>query len=165
MMNKTDFFLWLVVWFFTQVVSLISIVMLFTLGLILIEFLLYPLAMGIGALLASLTAVTFSNWLVQDDLQTPVNGVVLRCEVTAVILSLLLIGGAMSGALPRPPIVVSSIAAFILAGAATYFAIHLRQPPHADPHKTRRILKWLLAAFVSIPVTIFVASLFGWAGA
>jgi hypothetical protein len=81
--EKTPSLIWLLVWLLTQGISLISVTLLFTLGLILIEFLLYPLALCIVALLAGLTAVLASNLLVRDGLQTPVEAIVVRCEATA----------------------------------------------------------------------------------
>ncbi len=164
-MKKTPVYVWLLIWLLTQVISLFSITLLFSLGLILIEFLLYPLALAIGALLTALTAVWLSNRLVRDDLETPVNEVVLRCEGTAVILALILIAGYLANLLPAPAIIISSAAATVLAVAAVVFSQQLRQPPMTDMHRTRRIIIWLLVAFVSIPVVIFLASLVGWAGA
>ena len=164
-MKKSPILIWLFVWFLTQVVSLISVTLLFTLGLILIEFLLYPLALGVTALLTGLTAVWAANWLVKDGLRTPVEAVVVRCEKTAIGLSLILIAGYAIGSLPAPPIIASSITAIILAIVAVYSARQLRQPPVTAPHQTRRIVVWLLVAFIAIPGVIFLASLFGWAGA
>ena len=164
-MKKTSFLIWLIVWLFTQVVSLVSVTFLFALGLILIEFLLYPLVLGIGGLLVGLTAVWLSNLLVKDDLETPVNAVVGRCEVTAVALSLILIPAAFVNMLPSPPIFVRTAAATILAVAASYFAYQQRRPPIDDPDCTPRIIIWLFVAIASIPVVIYLASLVGWAGA
>jgi hypothetical protein len=165
MMQKPSLLIWLLVWILTLVISLVSVTLLFTLGLILIEFLLYPLALGVSALLVSLTAVWTSNQLVRDDLQTPVKAVVVRCEGAAVLLALILIIGYAGDWLPSPPIVVSSIAATILAIIATYSARQLRQPPITDPYQTRRIVIWLIVALAAVPIVIWLASLFGWAGA
>jgi small-conductance mechanosensitive channel len=164
-MKKTPVYIWLLILFLTVLVSVIANTLLFTLGLILIEFLLYPLALGITALLTGLTAVWLSNKLIHDGLQTPVGTVVRWCEGTAVLLSLLLILGNVMGWLPHPPVLVSSGAALILALVATYLASQLRQTVPVDQPATRRIAAWLIIAFLAIPLVIFVASLFGWAGA
>lgn len=164
-MKRRNFTLWPLVWLLSQFVSLVSVTLLFSLGLILIEFLLYPLALAIAALLTGLTAVYASNRLIRDGWQTPVQAVVRWCEGTAVILSILLIMGNMSGSLPTPPIVVSSISAVILAVVATVSAHQLRQMPLPNPQRPRRVLVWLLLALLALPVVIFLASLFGWAGA
>ena len=162
-MRKTPFYVWLLIFLLTLLVSVVSATLLFTLGLILIEFLLYPLALGIAALLTGLTAVWLTNRLSNDGLQTPVEGVVKWCEGTAVLLALLLILANALGWLPYPPIFISSGTAVILALVATFSAAQLRQADSMTP--TRRIVTWLIIAFLTIPLVIFVASLFGWAGA
>ena len=164
-MKKTPILIWLLIWILTLLVSGFAATLLFALGLILIEFLLYPLALGISALLTGLTAVWLSNKLIHDGLQTPVAAVVRWCEGTAVLLALLLILGNALGWLPNPPIFVSSGAAFILTVVAAYAANHLRQAAPVEQPSTRRIAAWLIIAFLAIPLVIFVASLFGWAGA
>jgi hypothetical protein len=162
-MQRTPFFTWLLVWLPTQIVSLAAATLLFTLGLILIEFLLYPLALGISALLAGLTAVWASNRVVHDGLQATAEAVVLRCEAAAIVLSLILIAASASGRAAAPPILASSAAAVVLAIMATYGAITQRFPAQAN--QRRRILLWLLLALIAIPAVIFFAAQFGWAGA
>ena len=76
-MKKTPVYFWLLVLFLTLLVSVFANTLLFSLGLILIEFLVYPLALGITALLTGLTAVWLSNKLIHDGLQSPVEAVVL----------------------------------------------------------------------------------------
>jgi hypothetical protein len=164
-MKKPPIYLWLLILFLTLLVSVVSTTLLFTLGLVLIEFLLYPLALGISALLTGLTAVWLSNKLIHDELQSPVEVVVRWCEGTAVLLSLLLIMGNTNGWLPNPPILVSSGSAAILALVATYSAGSMRKAISADRTSVRRVVAWLICAFLTIPLVIFVASLFGWAGA
>lgn len=80
------------------------------------------------------------------------------------LLSFFLIVAAVLDWLVVRPIIISSAAALILAGAATYVA---HQHRGAEPEKipTGRVVAWLIAAFLAIPLVIFVASLFGWAGA
>jgi len=163
-MKQSSTLSWVLVLVLTLLVSLVLTTLLFTLGLILIEFLLYPLALGISALVTGLTAVWSSNRLVRDGQQALLTAVVQRSEGTAVLLALLLIVAAALDWLALPPIIISSAAALILAGVATYAA---HQHRGAEPEKipTRRVVTWLLAAFLAIPLVIFLASLFGWAGA
>ena len=148
-MQKIPVHIWLIVFGLTLLVSVAATTLLFTLGLVLIEFLLYPLALGIAALLAGLTAVWLSN----------------RCEGTAVLLACLLILANALGWLPFLPIFVSGGTAIILALVATFSAARLRQAAPAAQTPMRRIVTWLIIAFLAIPLVIFVASLFGWAGA
>lgn len=164
-MQKIPAHIWLIVLFVTLLVSVVATTFLFTLGLVLVEFLLYPLALGITALLAGLTAVWLTNRLSNDNLQTPVAAVVRWCAGTAVLLALLLILGNALGWLPFPVIYVSSSSAIILALVATYAATQLRTAAPVEQPTTRRIVAWLIIAFLAIPLIIFVASLFGWAGA
>lgn len=164
-MRKTPVYIWLLILLLTLLVSVISATLLFTLGLILIEFLLYPLALGISALLTGLTAVLLSNWLYKDNQQTPLKPVIIRCEGTAVLLVILLEVGLWLKLLAAPPIIFSSAVALILTLVATYSAAQLRQESRARPQPARRIIIWLLLAAAAVPVTIFIASLFGWAGA
>jgi hypothetical protein len=165
MMAKTPFTIWLLVWLATEIVSLAACLFLFTLGLILIEYLLYPLALGITSLLAGLTAVWASNLLIRDGLQALIEPVIWRCEITAVVLSIILIGIAAAGLSVVPPIFVAISAATILAVVATFAASRLRKPPVEDPRRKWRALLWLLIALIAIPLVIFIASLFGWVGA
>ncbi len=164
-MKKTFILNWLFVWLLTFAVSLVFVTLLFTLGLILIEFLLYPLALGIGALLTGLMAVWAGNRLVNDGLQSPVEAVVLRSVGTAVILALLLIAVQALDLLSIPVIYFSVVTGLVLSIVAAYSASQLRQPPVSDPGQTRRVVTWLVVALAAIPIVIFLASLVGWAGA
>jgi hypothetical protein len=164
-MRQISLHIWLLVWLPTQIVSLTAAIFLFTFGLILIEFLLYPLALGIGALLSGLTAVWVSNRLFKDGLQTSMEAVVLRCELAAVILSLILIAASAGGFTAVPPILTAGAAAFVLALVATYCKIKLRRPPIPSTNAPRRAIVLLVIALMAIPAVIFIASLFGWAGA
>jgi small-conductance mechanosensitive channel len=164
-MRQISLHIWLFVWLLTQIVSLTAVIFLFTLGLILIEFLLYPLALGIGALLSGLTAVWASNRLVKDGLQTSMEAVVLRCELAAAILSLILIAASAAGFTAVPPILTAGAAAFFLALVAVYSTVKLRHPPLPGTNSPRRAIALLVIALMAIPAVIFLASLFGWAGA
>lgn len=156
---------WLLVWLLTQIICSAAMLFLFTLGLILIEFLVYPLALGIGALLAGLTATFAANGLVRDGRQTLVNPVVARCEMAAVIFSILLIAASGMGLLQVRLIFVIVVAAVAMTAIAVYFAGQYRGLPIPDPRKNRRVAIWLFIALAAVPVVIFLASLLGWAGA
>jgi hypothetical protein len=80
---------WIIIVLLTAVVSFISHLFLFSLRLILIEFLLYPLALAVAALFTALAAVFFSNLLLGKEEHTPARPVVLACEGTAVALTIL----------------------------------------------------------------------------
>ncbi|MFN2135107.1 MAG: hypothetical protein ACK2UK_04080 [Candidatus Promineifilaceae bacterium] len=164
-MQDTPLLKWLLIWLPAQIVSLVATIFLFTLGLILIEFLVYPLALGVSALLTGLTAMWASNRLIKDGRLASAKAVVLRCEAAAAALALVLIVASASGRAPSPPIIASSAAAVLLAILATYAAVTQRFPPQELPDQRRRVLLWLLLALLAIPTVILVADQFGWAGA
>lgn len=155
------FLLWLPV----QIVSLVVGTFLFAFGLILLPFIVYLMAMGVSAIFTAVTAVLASNLLLKDNMKAALGDVLLRSELTALVLALILIAIYYSGFNFTPPIWSSIIPAIILALAATYASLSCRVSRDAQPHQIRNALFWLLAAFLSIPLTIFIASLFGWAGA
>lgn len=156
---------WLLVYFLTQLVTLVVITLLFTLGLILPELILYPMALTVTALLSTVTAVWASNHLSGSSQETSPTDVVVRSVALAVVLSILLSVGAPLNWLPSPPIVVSSLAGVIMAVTAVYFTVQLRQPADSFKAGSHRYLLWLAAALLIPPIVIFLASLLGWAGA
>ncbi len=156
---------WVLIWLPVQIVSLVMTTFLFTFGLILVPFVVYLLALGVTAIFVSLTAVLAGNLLIKDDLRSSMGGVLLHTEIAALILAMILIVMYYAGINLTPAIWSSILPAVILAVIATYAAITLRVPSEQQPHQIRRALLWTVVALVSVPVTIAIASLFGWAGA
>lgn len=149
----------------TLIVSLVSSAFLFVLGLILIEFLLYPMALCISALFTGLTAAWLNNWLIADGRHTAPRPVVIACEVVAVVLAALLIILSAAGSLNFPTIFLSSSAALLLAATAFVAARRYRTMQPAEPHEGWQAVIWIILALVAVPLIIFIADLFGWAGA
>jgi hypothetical protein len=164
-MPKSNTLRWSFVGLLTVIVSLVSSTFLFIFGLILLEFLLYPMALGIVALFAALTASWSSNWLVLDEQHTPPRPVVMACEGLAVVLAVLLIILWSAGTLDVPPIFVSTPTALLLAATAFVVAKSNRSSQPAAAHEKRQTLVWLVVSILAVPLIIFIASLFGWAGA
>jgi hypothetical protein len=164
-MTKSYTFKWSLVGLFTLIVSLATITFLFAFGLILIEFLLYPMALAIAALFTALTATWASNWLIKDEQHTPPQPVVLACEGLAAMLAVLLIALWTVGALNMPPIFVSTPAALILAATALVTTKSYRTVQPATAHEKRQSLIWIAVSILAVPLIIYIASLFGWAGA
>jgi len=164
-MPKSQTFKWTLVGLLTVVVSLVSSTFLFAFGLILLEFLLYPMALGIVALFAALTASWSSNWLIADEQHTPPRPVVIACEGLALVLVVLLIILWSAGALDVPPIFVSTPAALLLAATALVTTKSNRSSQPAAAHEKRQTLIWIAFSILAVPLIIFIASLFGWAGA
>jgi hypothetical protein len=164
-MPKSYTFRWSLVGLLTVIVSLVSSTFLFAFGLILLEFLLYPMALGIVALFTALTASWSSNWLIADEQHTPPRSVVIACEILAVALVVLLIILRAADALNVPPIFVSTPAALLLAATALVSSKSNRSSQPATAHERRQTLIWIALSILAVPLIIFIASLFGWAGA
>ena len=164
-MLKTSSITWIIVVVFTFLVSFANHFLLFSLGLILIEFLLYPLALGVAALFTGLTAVFFSNFLLGNEQHTPYRPVVMACEgVTAVLAILLIILNAAN--LTNWPSIYIIIPTTLLLTITALLAVkryRSDQPRAANEH--RQVALWIVIAIVAVPLVIFIASLFGWAGA
>ncbi|MCA9997106.1 MAG: hypothetical protein KDE56_15215 [Anaerolineales bacterium] len=163
-MTKHSFY-WLLIWFCTEVILAVVMTLLFALGLILIEFLLYPLALGIGGLLAALLASWLANRLVDDGKYTAPLAITAVSLLVAIIWAIALLLINVGRIINLPPVFYSLSAATILAITATVTSNRLRRIQQPRPHETRRLLRWLLIAFVAIPVIIYLASLVGLAGA
>lgn len=164
-MSKPHTLRWFVVGLLTVIVSLASTTFFFVFGLILREFLLYPMALGIAALFTALTAAWSSNWLILDKQHTPPQPVVIACEGLAVVLSVLLIILQAAGTLNIPPIFVSTPAALLLAITALVVTKSNRSAQPVAASEKRQTLIWIAISILAVPLIIFIASLFGWAGA
>ena len=158
-------FRWLLIWFCTEVVLVVVITLLFAFGLILIELLVYPLALGIGGLLAALLASWLANRLVDDGRYTAPLAVTAVSLLVALIWAIALLLIDVGYIINLPPIFYSISAATILAVTATVTSNRLRRVQPPRPQETRRLLRWLLLSFLAIPAIIYLASLVGWAGA
>lgn len=164
-MPKSHTLRWSIVGLLTVIVSLASSTFLFAFGLILIEFLLFPMALGIAALFTALTASWSSNWLIADGQHTPPQPVVVACEGLAAALAVLLIILWAAGALNVAPIYVSTPAALLLAATALVMGKSNRSPQPATGREKRQSLVWIAVSILAVPLIIYIASLFGWAGA
>jgi hypothetical protein len=121
--------------------------------------------LGVVALLTAVTAVMLSNRLAADGQHSPAKPAVLVNEGVAVILTILLIVVNLTGALDGPVIFIVIPAAVILTITAFMAARRYRSIQSPASGERRQILIWIGLALLAIPLVIFVASLFGWAGA
>lgn len=149
----------------TLAVSLVVSTFLFVLGLILADFILYPMALCISALFTAVTAVALNNLLFHDERHTALRPVVIVCEATAVILAAVLIIITAVGAINVPVILPSGAAALILALTAIIAARHYRAAEPAASNEKLQAVTWIALALAAIPLIIFIASIFGLAGA
>jgi hypothetical protein len=158
-------FRWFLIWVCTELLLVVVITLLFALGLILIEFLLYPLALGIGGLLAALLASWLANRLIDDGRYSAPLAITAVTLLLALIWSMALILIDVGRIINLPPIFYSVSAATVLAISATVTSNRLRRVQEPRPAETRRLLRWLLLSLLAIPLVIYLASLVGWAGA
>jgi hypothetical protein len=135
------------------------------LGLIVVEYVIFPLALFVGAVLASLAAGWAGNRLAPDATRTQllrVFGVTLAAAVVLAVL--LLANSALRLVLLGPAFYVGLISAAVLALAATVAAARFRSAQSAS--NDVRLTLWLLAlAVLSVPAAIFFAWLAGLTGA
>lgn len=164
-MLKSSSVSWIIVIVLTLLVSFASHFLLFSLGLILIEFLLYPLALSIAALFTALAATFSSNLFLGREQHTPPRPVVVACEGTAVVLTILLIILSATNSLNVPEIFIIMPSTLLLTITALVAVKRYRSSQPAALDERKQVVWWIGIAIVAIPLVIFIASLFGWAGA
>lgn len=146
--------------------SIIGLVLVLPLGLIVAEWLIFPLALAITALLAALSAGWAGTFLADDQTQThllPVIGVTeaVAVGVTLIFLIMVRLGMASFGPLIVPAVIFSLILT-LSASVATWC---FRRPKQSIGSEVKLTVTLLVLAVVSVPSVIFLASLFGLAGA
>jgi hypothetical protein len=146
--------------------SIIGLVLVLPLGLIIAEWLIFPLAGVIAALLAALGAGWAGTFLARDQTQTqllPAIGVTeaVGIGMTLIFLLMVRLGVASFGPLIVPAVIFSLILT-LSAGVATWRFRSLKQSTGSEVKLTVALL---VLAVVSVPGVVFLASLFGLAGA
>jgi hypothetical protein len=146
--------------------SLIGLFLILPLGLIVVEFVSFPLALGMGALLAALGAGWAGTLLATDGARTRLWPVVGVAEVTALLLALLFLASAALGmALLGPWLVIGVACSVMLALSATLATGRFREARQQASANGRLTLALLGLAVVLVPTVIWVASRFGLTGA
>ncbi|MCL4302269.1 MAG: hypothetical protein KJ077_41660 [Anaerolineae bacterium] len=146
--------------------SIIGLILVLPLGLIVAEWLIFPLALVIAALLAALGAGWTGTFLARDQTRTNLVPVISLTEAVAVGVALIFLmmvrlGMASFGPLIFPAVIFSLILT-LSASAATW---RFRHPKQASGGEVKLTVILLVLAVVSVPGVIFLASLFGLAGA
>jgi hypothetical protein len=146
--------------------SIIGLILVLPLGLIVVEWLIFPLALVVAALLAALGAGWASTFLARDQTQTdllPVIGVTEAVAVGVALIFLLLVrlGVASFGPLIIPAVIFS----LILALSASVATWRFRSPKQDTRSEVKLTVLLLVLVVVSVPGVVFLASLFGLAGA
>jgi hypothetical protein len=156
---------WLGILVAALVISITSLFLLLPLGLIVVEFINFPLALGVTALLAAIVASWAGNFLARDQTRTNILRVVGVTEIVAAVITLVFLIGSIRDALLGPLIYIGLISALVLALSATAATSFFRITAQDSKGEIRLTLGLLALAIISIPLVIGLASLFGLTGA
>lgn len=136
------------------------------LGLIVIEWLIFPLGLVIAAVLAALSAGWVGTYLAHDQTWTqlaPVIGVTVAVAVGVALLFLVFVRLGMTGFGPLIiPVVIFSLILALSASIATW---RFRRPQQDKRGDVRLTVALLVLAVASVPSVVFLASRLGLAGA
>ena len=155
---------WITTGVLVVVVTAPAAFLLFAMGLVVHEAIIWPTAALATAVVASLAASWTADGLVQDGRRTVINEVAQRNLVWALIPAGLVLSTAFVG--DRLPLAVWI--GFTVLYTSTVGVILASQHTTDDPAQTRRgvaTVLWLAAAAVAVGGVIFIASLFGLTGA
>jgi hypothetical protein len=145
--------------------SVVGIFFVLPLGLVVSEFVIFPLAVGVAAILSSLAAGWTANALSRDGTRTHLAQVVLTTEAVAALLAVLfLANAALRLVLLGPIIYVALFCVAALAIASTISTGRLRSEQR-NGRDGLLTLGLMAVAILSIPATIFLAWLAGATGA
>jgi hypothetical protein len=145
--------------------SALGLFLVLPLGLIAAELVVFPLALGVAALLAALAAGWAANWLAAGGTRTQLGQVVAATEAAAAVLAVSLLASAtFQQALLGPVGYIGLICALALALAATLATGRLRTAKHRSG-EVGLTVGLLLLAVLLVPGVLFVAWLAGLTGA
>jgi hypothetical protein len=146
--------------------SAIGLVLVLPLGLIVIEWLILPLALVIAGLLAALSAGWAGIFLARDQSQTRLWPVIGLTEAMAVGVALCFLSLVRWGVADFGPLIVPAIIfSLVLTLTATLATWRFRRSKQSLSSEIKLTVTLLALAVVSVPAVIFLASLFGLAGA
>jgi hypothetical protein len=134
-------------------------------GLIVVEYIIFPLSLAVAAVLASLAAGWVGNRLAADHTRTQLLPVVWATLAAAVVLAVLFLANAALRLVILGPVFYPGlVCALVLALAATIAAGRFRGRQTAGGD-IRLTLLLLVAAVAGVPLVVFLAWLAGLAGA
>lgn len=144
----------------------LGLLLILPLGLVVVEWVVFPLALAVGALLAALAAGWVGTWLAGNGTRTRLAPVVAITEAVGLGLALIVLGSAALWTVLFGPVIgIAGVASLVLAIAAGTATGVWRRPataPHGDRAAT---LILILLAIVGAPIVVFLASLAGLTGA
>jgi hypothetical protein len=135
------------------------------LGLIASEFVIFPLALGVSAILASVCAAWAGNFLAGDGTSTRLLQVVGVTEVVAAIMAVLVLAGASLRLVLLGPLIYVAVACACALAIGAGLATWRFRGAERAAGDGRLSLGLLVLAVVSVPAIIFIAWLAGLAGA
>jgi hypothetical protein len=143
----------------------VGVFLVLPLGLIVVEYVIFPLALFVGAVLASLTASWVGNRLAPDATRTHLLRVLgVTLAAAAVLAVLFLANAALRLVLLGPVFYVGVFSTAALALTATLSTARFRSP-RAASSDARLTVMLLVLAVLSVPTVIFLAWLAGLTGA
>jgi hypothetical protein len=145
--------------------STLALLLLLPLGLIVVEYVAFPLALGVAALLAALAASWMANVLARDQTRTEILRVVVGVELLAAAVAALFLSEAGREAILGPLAYVAGICALALAAGATVATARWRTTLREKRADIRLTWGLLLLVAVSVPLVLAVAALLGLTGA
>ena len=160
-------FAWFATFIAALVVGGIGLLLVATLGLIVVEWIAFPLALVVGALLAALSAGWVGTWLAGDGSRTRLVAVIAAVEAVGLALVLaVLVSAAFRDALLGPIIGIVVVCSLLLAATATVATWGYRRPAKPLPMGDLSLtLTLLVVAAVSVPAVVMLATVVGLGGA
>ena len=145
--------------------GLIGLMLLLPLGLILPEFLVFPLAHGVAGAIAALCAGWTATLMSRDGTPTRLAPVMVAVVCTSVLLAIVLVGAGSVRSLLGPLIIPAVISAILTAVVAAGVASHYRSRTATASAERRLTLAAVGVIIVLVPAVVFAASVLGLAGA
>jgi hypothetical protein len=144
----------------------LGLLLVLPLGLVVIEWVVFPTALAVGALLAALAAGWVGTWTAGDGTRTRLGAVVAVVEAAGLTLALVVLGSAaLRGTLLGPVIGIAGVASLLLAAAASVATWRCRRPADGPRRDLALTLALLAVAAVGVPTVVALAGLAGLAGA
>ena len=145
--------------------SAVGIFFVLPLGLVVEELVIFPLALGVAAVLAALSAGWAGNWLPPHGTRTQLSRVVMVTEVVAAVIAVVVVANAALRVVLLGPVIsigLFCIVALALVASVSTWRFRSRERGTREGLLTMGLLT---LAIVSVPVIVFLAWLAGLTGA
>ena len=144
----------------------LGLLLVLPLGLVVIEWVIFPTALAVGALLGALGAGWVGTWMAGDGTRTRLGAAVAAAEAAGLALALVVLGSAaLRGALLGPVIGIAGACSLALAIAASMATMIFRHPAGGPQRDVALTLALLALAVVGVPAVVTLAGLAGLTGA